>query len=152
MIDNKEKDIWILVQGGDEDGNEPAYQAKSQMDNCPGCGKFEHLEILNITMDDPAFEVLCRPCQWFTTGETIAEAIENWNTRYEAAAHSWIAIEERLPEYFGTYIATVQDPDELIVMDVWFDRVEQEFKTNDRFRQDPGKVIAWMPLPQPFTK
>jgi hypothetical protein len=59
----------------------------------------------------------------------------------------WVDVNVRLPELFGTYLATVDDPDELIVMQVWFDRVARKFKTNDHYRHFPGKVIAWMPLP-----
>jgi hypothetical protein len=55
--------------------------AKSQFANCPGCGKFEHLEVMNVSQDDEGACVACRPCQFFAQGECPSQAIDNWNRR-----------------------------------------------------------------------
>jgi pyruvate/2-oxoacid:ferredoxin oxidoreductase beta subunit len=66
-----------------EEGDLTPHFAKSQFDVCPGCGKFEQLEVMNTTYDDPGACVICRPCQFSAHGETPSEAIENWNRRYK---------------------------------------------------------------------
>jgi hypothetical protein len=48
---------------------------------CPGCGNGLQLELLDVTLDDAEWMVLCRPCQWSASGETRQDAIDNWNHR-----------------------------------------------------------------------
>jgi hypothetical protein len=64
-----------------EEGDLTGHFAKSQFDNCPGCGKFEHLEVMNTSMDDEGACVICRPCQFAAHGDCPSTAIENWNRR-----------------------------------------------------------------------
>jgi hypothetical protein len=74
-----------------EEGDCTHYFPKSQFDVCPGCGKFEHLEVLNTTYDDEGACVLCRPCQFQVNGENPGDAVDNWNTRYDAGrATAWV--------------------------------------------------------------
>jgi len=73
------KSINITVEDNDENLVE---LNRSQFDTCPGCDNFWDLEMLNCTMDDPQFMVFCRPCQWGACGETIDEAVMNWNRRF----------------------------------------------------------------------
>jgi hypothetical protein len=64
-----------------EDGDLTSRFAKSQFDNCPGCGNFEQLKVYNTSHDEQGASVLCLPCGWQANGETPSEAIQNWNTR-----------------------------------------------------------------------
>jgi hypothetical protein len=82
--------------------------------------------------------------------KALAAALDAAEQR-ERDAVAWVSVKNRLPEYFGFYLATVAGLDELLVMPVWFDRVDQCFKTTDHHNEDPGKVIAWMRLPEPYT-
>jgi hypothetical protein len=94
---------------------------------------------------------------WLDFDASDRKAIERWNTRYEAAAHSWIAIEDGgLPKEEGPYIVTAHWSDEPLNCAFTEERV---FYTDTQTWEDeePGaivvrKIIAWMPLPQPFTK
>jgi len=72
------KSINITVEDNDE---KLVKQNRSQFDNCPGCNNFWDLEMVNCTMDDPEFIVICRPCGWMARGETIEQAMFNWNRR-----------------------------------------------------------------------
>jgi len=60
----------------------------------------------------------------------------------------WIPVRERLPEVSGNVLATLLRT-----------RTGERFVTNIRFVVGPGfspwantEVIAWMPLPLPFTR
>ena len=76
------KSINITVEDNDEN---LVTQNRSQFDNCPGCDNFWDLEMVNCTMDDPEFIVICRPCGWMARGETIEQAMLNWNRRSQVA-------------------------------------------------------------------
>lgn len=86
------KSINITVEDNDE---KLVTQNRSQFDNCPGCNNFWDLEMVNCTMDDPEFIVICRPCGWMARGETIEQAMFNWNrraTRHAARGSQWAAV------------------------------------------------------------
>ena len=60
--------------------------AKSQFDDCPGCGRFEQLQVRDVSQDEQCVTVSCDECQFCSWGETPSEAIENWNRRASLAA------------------------------------------------------------------
>lgn len=62
----------------------------------------------------------------------------------------WIPCKERLPEESGTYIVTAESGDIKHVTFVkWMPRLHQWNLTGSRAY---WKVIAWMPLPEPYKE
>jgi hypothetical protein len=58
----------------------------------------------------------------------------------------WIPVEERLPDLSGKYLVTATDGDEFVDI-AYFDR--EAFNGEGCF--DYGDVLAWVPLPTPYT-
>ena len=128
-----------------EDGDLTSRFAKSEFDACPGCGKFEQLEVLNTTYDDQGACVLCRPCQWQTNGDTPSEALGNWNAR----ASQWIL---RTPgetiEQDAEYLVTIRFDDG----DPWTaiaTRIGDTWVMPGLVMLD-ADVIAYQPKPDPY--
>lgn len=57
--------------------------AKSQFDDCPGCGTTDHLQIASASEDILCVGVVCTKCSWQVTGDTPSDAINKWNLRKE---------------------------------------------------------------------
>ncbi len=62
-------------------------------------------------------------------------------------ANQWIPVSERLPDFDGEYLATIELPQEC--GNVWI-RQRVEYCGNNVFKTYGGTVIAWMPLPKPY--
>ena len=60
--------------------------AKSQFDDCPGCGRFEQLQVRDVSQDEQCVTVSCDECHFCSWGDTPSEAVENWNRRASLAA------------------------------------------------------------------
>jgi len=66
-------------------------------------------------------------------------------------ANQWIPVSERLPDFDGEYLATIELPQEC--GNVWI-RQRVEYCGNNVFKTYGGTVIAWMPYvqPQPYQE
>ena len=60
----------------------------------------------------------------------------------------WIPVTERLPEENGTYLACYED---VTVLLDWFNGKWFFYRTNPAI-EETGTVIAWKPLPEPYTE
>jgi hypothetical protein len=120
---------------------------------CETCGYLFYSDIAKKCDSPDVTRFCCPKCadEACPENERILKAALDAAEQRERGAVEWVSVKDRLPEYFGFYLATVAGLDELLVMPVWFDRVDQCFKTADRHNEDPGKVIAWMRLPEPCT-
>lgn len=133
-----------------EDGNLTYRFAKSQFDDCPGCGRIEQLDVANVGQDDPCVIVICRDCQWSTHGDTPSEAIERWNVRAaseKADNDGWILVKDEMPvndEPVLTSIDTAYNQERRIYQVLIQSYCEGEWETQD--------VIAWRPLPESYKE
>lgn len=67
---------------------------------------------------------------------------------------AWIPITERLPEKSGTYLVTIpcktfKVPRYYITKTAYYLKRENQWTPDDEWEE--GKVIAWMPLPEPYN-
>ena len=60
----------------------------------------------------------------------------------------WIPVTERLPEENGTYMACYEDA--TVLLD-WFNGKWIFYRTNPAV-EETGTIIAWRPLPEPYTE
>lgn len=60
----------------------------------------------------------------------------------------WIPVTERLPEENGTYLACYEDA--TVLLD-WFNGKWFFYRTNPAV-EETGTIIAWRPLPEPYTE
>ena len=60
----------------------------------------------------------------------------------------WIPVTERLPEENGTYMACYEDA--TVLLD-WFNGKWFFYRTNPAV-EETGTIIAWRPLPEPYTE
>ena len=60
----------------------------------------------------------------------------------------WVPVTERLPEENGTYLACYEDA--TVVLD-WFNGKWFFYRTNPAV-EETGTIIAWRPLPEPYTE
>ncbi len=75
----------------------------------------------------------------------ILEKIKENYALFRATANKWIPVGERLPEEDGEYLATIYDMDENHeYMDI------AEFEDGKWQYKNFIKVLAWMPLPEPY--
>ena len=65
-------------------------------------------------------------------------------------ADKWITCEERLPSEKGFYQVTCEWAGQLEVYDLWYG--DNEWMLDEDEGEVLQKVIAWMPLPQPYKK
>ena len=88
--------------------------------------------------DCEAYDLVKHHCPKFCNviKETVEEVKENYN-------NGWIPCSERLPDKEGTYLVTLKKWETIT-----FARFT-DIKTNPHFN---ALVIAWMPLPQPYTE
>ena len=63
-------------------------------------------------------------------------------------AGRWIPVTERLPEENGTYLACYEDA--TVLLD-WFNGKWFFYRTNPAV-EETGTIIAWRPLPEPYTE
>lgn len=123
---------------------------------CPFCGGEAELEFQIGDIGD-TWAVICvgnKMCPCYSHRvyclATQMEAIDNWNRR-AASVPRWTRVEDGLPEKAGRYLITrLRKADgRHLTREAFFD---YEF-TRTFAPFDPIKdVIAWMPLPQPFTE
>ena len=66
-----------------------------------------------------------------------------WHLDRAPTANKWIPVEQELPEY-GKAVLTITQDETYEVNHV----IDEE--CGEWFWEDNGKVIAWMPLPEPF--
>lgn len=66
-------------------------------------------------------------------------------------AEEWIPCSERLPNKIGRYLATIQFPTDFEKKYRSIDKVVFEIYPETTRWNCEGEVIAWMPLPEPFT-
>lgn len=60
----------------------------------------------------------------------------------------WIPVTERLPEHLQTVIFSTKDG---LVESGWYD-AREDWCVNDSYFPNAFKIIAWMPLPDPYRK
>ena len=60
----------------------------------------------------------------------------------------WIPVTEALPEENGTYLACYEDA--TVLLD-WFNGKWFFYRTNPAV-EETGTIIAWRPLPEPYTE
>lgn len=63
----------------------------------------------------------------------------------------WIPVDERLPEKNGKYLVFLTNPvrnESDAVFAVWYNEFYKRFETESQL----DKVIAWMPLPEPYRE
>lgn len=127
--------------------------------SCPFCGgngelldnRYEHPVIdengAYVDMDifeGDTFWIECEKCGAMITGaDTPEKAIEEWNKR---TGSGWIPVEERLPEKEYYTALCVTDKNHYCV--AVYNR-EYGFRTGDIDVE--GEIIAWQPLPEPYS-
>ena len=84
------------------------------------------------------------------------EAIKNVNELAEEYKGGWIPVSERLPEYTDEYNVTVDAASEFgcyrTVKTFRFERIEGKEPKWVIPQDEVYRVIAWMPLPAPYTE
>ena len=123
-----------------------------ELKRCPFCGGESVL--LNSSREIPeesaVFWVYCKNCSATSmTYDKREEAIECWNTR----TPGWIPVEERLPEEPKENPEFDNKPLELYLVDIGESYPLRAFWNGKQFADGWSilKVIAWMPLPEPYT-
>ena len=141
------------------------YCRRTEMDDCDSCRADHYLEARLLAIDD-VIEIVkqeaadyeecykdCGDCEAYNKEkhhcpkfckvikETVKEIEENHN--------GWISCSERLPEESGEYLTWVKyDGDRFIAIDeIDCDGIIKEWNCSTDY-----KIIAWQPLPQPYTK
>lgn len=85
----------------------------------------------------------CKECNRLCNGSI--DYYENYDFMTEEHNNGWISVEERLPEYTGTFICTAKGIEESLELiysswdNSWMDELDTEYE-----------VIAWQPLPAPY--
>ena len=80
-------------------------------------------------------------CEWDTAG--VLMAIDE----QETVEQKWIPCSERLPDESGEYLVTILY-DGKIMLDI--DDIDCDGRVKKWNYRDSVKVLAWMPLPQPY--
>ena len=152
-----EKDYY---NGWNDEGN------LNKILSCPFCGGngelldngYEHPVIdengAYVDMDifeGDTFWIECEKCGAMMTGaDTPEKAIEEWNKR---TGSGWIPVEERLPEEPKETPEFDNKPLGLYLVDIGGSYPLRAFWNGKQFTDGWSilKVIAWMPLPEPYT-
>jgi hypothetical protein len=139
-----------------EDGDLTSRFAKSQFDNCPGCGNFEQLKVYNTSHDEQGASVLCLPCGWQVNGETPSEAIQNWNTRAVHLSQSrdaWTPIrsEDDLPEV-GIVVLWATEPGCYPMLGYLDGERLRVYRIGGSSWENRFYFKAWRPLPTPYDQ
>ena len=99
----------------------------------------KELSMLKMTVLDSDFN--------FSTVHAVNIAIEALRNVPDTNVGKWIPCSERLPNHEGLVWVTVENPDGTRFADYDLFGLDDEKWTIFNFT---GKVVAWMPLPEPY--